>query len=428
MKNSSTAMDNHDVPAGEQRYRVMKRIVFFLLVIITCPPFLAAQDFGLEQQYMDRWTGGLAAPEGGQEEELVEAQIARLQLAISNENYPVTPGDIYRITFTTAGTLVTNQIIVESDYSINMGIFGKIDARGISFPQLKKQVEKIIQEGYPRSLPSLTMISTGTFEVPVVGEIPRTMYVTAWGLSRLDSVVEGVLGRHSSLRNIRVISPQGIPREYDLWMARYKGDLSENPLISPGDRIEISRVKKEIRIMGEVYRPGTYQLKEDESLQDIKYFSSGFTPLADLKRVSVERFSGNEAQLIVFDFHEFEGRFDFEDRDIITIPSKRDQDLQVTVVGAVFNPGRYQYTPPETYMYYVNMAGGIDFERNSRNEVTIVDRYGNQHDPSHPIRPGDTITVLNNNFVYNFNRHFPVVTTGFAFILTVISIINLANQ
>ena len=79
-------------------------------------------------------------------------------------------------------------------------------------------------------------------------------------------------------------------------------------------------------------------------------------------------------------------------------------------------------------MYYVNLAGGIDFERNSGNEVTVVDRYGKQQDPSYPIRPGDTITVLNNNFVYNFNRYFPVVTTGFAFILTIIQIVNLANQ
>ena len=397
---------------------------YLLIVVSIFSLSLFSQDFGFGPA-----ASGVGEIAGGDlEEEMVEAQVERLQLAISNENYPVTPGDIYRITFTAAGSLVTNQIIVESDYSINLGIFGEIDVQEMNFPELKKRVERLIQEGYPRSLPSLTMISTGTFEIPVVGEIPRTSYMTAWGLSRLDDVVTGVLGAYSSIRNITVISQNGSVRSYDLWKARYIGELYNNPLISPGDRIVISRVDKQIRINGEVYRPGTYQLLEGEDLQDIRYFSGGFTPLADLRRVTVERFSGEGPELIVFDYNEYDKDFEFQDRDIITIPSKRDQDLQVTVVGAVFNPGRYQYTPPENYMYYVNLAGGIDFERNSGNEVTVVDRYGKQQDPSYPIRPGDTITVLNNNFVYNFNRYFPVVTTGFAFILTIIQIVNLANQ
>ncbi|WP_321992033.1 SLBB domain-containing protein [Marispirochaeta aestuarii] len=408
------------------KIRISKIVMLTFLIFL--PRIIFSQQMSLSQDYTIPGTQRNLGPEAGQEEEMVEAQVERLQLAISNELYPVTPGDIYRITFTTAGNLVTNQIIVESDYSINLGIFGEIAIAGMNFPQLKKRVERLIQEAYPRSLPSLTMISTGTFEVPVVGEIPQTRYVTAWGLSRLNDVITGNLGRHSSIRDVTVISRNGERNRYDLWMARYRGELSQNPLIRPGDRVEVSRVKKEIQISGEVYRPGTYQLVEGESLQEIEFFSGGFTPLADLRRVTVERFSGIEADLIVFDYNEYNGEFDFEDRDIITIPSKRDQDLQVTVVGAVFNPGRYQYSPPENYMYYVNLAGGIDFERNSGNEVTIVDRFGNRQDADYPIRPGDTITVLNNNFIYNFNRHFPVVTTGFAFILTIIQIVNLANQ
>lgn len=401
----------------------MKKIIILISVL-----FLLFNVFPQDFGFSPTAQGGGGEIYSGQEEELVEAQIDRLQLAISNEDYPVTPGDIYRITFTAAGSLITNQIIVESDYSINLGIFGEIDVENISFPELKKRVERLIQEGYPRSLPSLTMISTGTFEVPIVGEIPQTMYIPAWGLSRLDEVVTSSLGPHSSIRNIMVISKDGTEKTFDLWMARYKGDLSQNPLVSPGDRIVINRVNKQIQINGEVYRPGTYQLIEGEDLQEIRYLSGGFTPLADLRRVTVERFSGEGPELIVFDYNDSDEAFKFKDRDIITIPSKRDQDLQVTVVGAVFNPGRYQYAPPENYMYYVNLAGGIDFERNSGNEVTVVDRYGNQQDADYPISPGDTITVLNNNFIYNFNRHFPVVTTGLAFILTIISIVNLANQ
>jgi protein involved in polysaccharide export with SLBB domain len=367
-------------------------------------------------------------PGAGQAEETVEEQMQRLQLAISHDEYPVTPGDMYRITFTTAGNLVSNTIFVQSDYTINLGVFGTIDVRGMSFPQLKKRIEKMIQGGYPQSMPSLTMMSTGTFEVPVVGEIPRTRYVNAWGLSRLSNVVDGVLGRYSSTRDIRVISKSGARGVYDLWSAVYVGDLSQNPLVKPGDKIEISRTGKEIQVIGEVYRPGRYQLIENDSIEDVWRFTGGFTPLADLKRITIERFSGERAELIVLDYREYERDFDFENRDIITVPSKRDDEQRVTVIGAVFEPGHYLFTPPEKYMYYVKLAGGVDLERNSGNEVRITDRFGNTRAPDMPIMPGDTIHVLNNDFVYNFNRYFPVVSTGFAFILTVIQIINLANQ
>src|SRR6056297_274304 len=181
------------------------RRFFLLLFIFITPVLIFSQAIDLEQQ-MQAGRPGADAPEAGQEEELVESQVDRLQLAISNENYPVTPGDIYRINFTAAGTLTTNQLIVESDYTINLGIFGEIDVRGTNFPQLKKRVERLIQEGYPRSLPSLTMISTGTFEVPVVGEIPRTRYVTAWGLTRLSRRVSPRSEEHTSeLQSLRRI-------------------------------------------------------------------------------------------------------------------------------------------------------------------------------------------------------------------------------
>lgn len=384
------------------------------------------------QQEFQQWRPEPQTSESGDDEDdddSIRDQIKRLQLAISNENYPVTPGDIFRISFTTAGSPVSNQIIVESDYTLNLGVFGEIDAQGMKLPELKKKVEKLVQEAYPRSLPSLTMISTGTFQIPVVGEIPKTKYVQAWGLSRLSEVVsEDVIGRHSSLRNVEIIAKNGRSQKYDLWMARYKGDLSQNPYVKPGDRVIVSRVKKQIQVTGEVYRPGKYQLLEDESLQDLRFFTGGFTPLADLKRITVERFTGAEAELIVKDFSEYELEgFEFKDRDIVTVPSKRDEDLRVTVVGAVMNPGSYRFTPPEKYMYYVNRAGGIDFERNSNNEVAIIDRYGNKRNIDMPVMPGDTIHVLNNDFIYNHNRYFPVVTTGFAFILTIIQIINLAN-
>jgi protein involved in polysaccharide export with SLBB domain len=405
---------------------LMKTLFMFIVIcIFFLPSALFPQAVDRIQQAQE---DNDEEPGMGQGNEMIGTQMQRLQLAISHEEYPVTPGDMYQLTFTTAGNLVSNNIFVGSDYTINLGVFGEINVRDMTFPQLKKRVEQLIQQGYPQSLPSLTMTVTGTFEIPIIGEIPRTRYVSAWGLSRLSDVVDGVLGRYSSTRDIRVISKNGDVQVYDLWAATYSGELSQNPLVKPGDRIEISRIAKEIQVIGEVYRPGKYQLIENESMQEVWQFTGGFTPLADLNRITVERFSGEQAELIVLEYKKHETEFMFKNSDIITVPSKRDEEPQVTVVGAVLEPGLYRFSPPEKYMYYVNLAGGIDLERNAKNEVHITDRYGRTRTADLPIMPGDTINVLNNDFVHNFNRYFPIVSTGFAFVLTVIQVINLANQ
>ena len=118
----------------------------------------------------------------------------RLQLAISDGAYPVTPGDVYELTFLQGVELVTTQVIVESTYRLNLGIFGTVDARGMTFAELKPEVERIIANAYPRGLPSLNITAVGLFRVALAGSIPRSTRVTAWGLSRLTDLISGNTG------------------------------------------------------------------------------------------------------------------------------------------------------------------------------------------------------------------------------------------
>ena len=123
----------------------------------------------------------------------------------------MTPGDIYRITYQQAGTSVGNDALVQSDYTLNLGIFGVFDARDLTFTELRPLVEKKVAAAYPRSTPSLTIASVGAFQVRVQGEVSWVSTVTAWGLSRLSDVVSGLLAPYSSVRSIRVVSLDGAP-------------------------------------------------------------------------------------------------------------------------------------------------------------------------------------------------------------------------
>ena len=101
---------------------------------------------------------------------------------------------------------------------------------------------------------------------------------------------------------------------------------------------------------------------------------------------------------------------------------------QVTVSGAVYAPGSFPYTPGGTYQHYISLAGGFDQERNKGGEVIISDPGGSIKQAADLIRPGDRIYVPSNSFIYMFNTYFPIITSGIAFITTIISIIDLLSR
>jgi len=81
--------------------------------------------------------------------------------------------------------------------------------------------------------------------------------------------------------------------------------------------------------------------------------------------------------------------------------------------------------PDRTYRYYLELAGGIDPERSANGKVTIVDSAGKKLKRDAVIKPGDRIFVKSNDFTYNFNRYFPVITAGVGLVTTILTLINL---
>lgn len=147
------------------------RKISILLLFLVCSS-LAAQDIFVPETEEEE--GVLQyIPQAVLPIEAIPAVADNLQLAISNRQYPVTPGDVYTLTFLLAGETVSNTLMVESDYTINMTIFGKINAAGMNFADLKPVIEQIIADAYPRSLPSVMITSVGIFQVPLRGRFPN---------------------------------------------------------------------------------------------------------------------------------------------------------------------------------------------------------------------------------------------------------------
>ncbi len=460
------------------------------------------------------------------EGEAVVAPDQRLALATADSHYPVTPGDVYLITYLRAGEIITSEVTVDNDYSINLSLFGTIDASDTTFVELKPRIQQIVESAIPRSLPSVSMVSVGVFRVRLTGQLAQSRSVTAWGLSRLSDVVREHLAPYSSIRRVTIIGANGEQTGYDLFRALDLGDESQDPLVRPGDTVRIAAAGRVVYVGGQVNQPGRLELADDDSPAEIIRYVRGATADADLSRVRVTRNERQSVRTYFVDMSDQEIDFALQDGDIVTVPSRlterpvvyvegqltlpadddapaevagynrlvvpigigetlygvldglrggispradlgraqllrgqqpvelpvsieslfhnyraeHDVTLQpldrivlprdpstppdgepsVLITGGVSAPGRYPVLAGMDAYRHIRLAGGFDRELNSGEQFRVYDAEGSRKPNDAPIAPGDHIEVLRNNFVYNFNRHFPIVATGVGFLATIV--------
>ena len=128
----------------------------------------------------------------------------RILLAVSNNEYSVTPGDIYQLSYQPTEEIISLLIQVEIDCSLNLGVLGKVEGKGLTFTMLKQKVEKKFSAAYPQSTPSLTINALGMFQVFLTGEVPLLQSVNVWGLTRLSDILINNIGPYSSIRDIKI--------------------------------------------------------------------------------------------------------------------------------------------------------------------------------------------------------------------------------
>jgi polysaccharide export outer membrane protein len=210
-------------------------------------------------------------------------------MAMTRPDYPVTPGDVYRLSYVSSVGSVELSVVVSSDYHISFGFLGSIDARGLTFAGVTARVQSLVRRTYPNSYPELTILSVGEYEVYVDGYVDRTGYVVANGLSRLSDVLQDRLLPRSGLRDVSV-RRDGREYRYDLYLAQREGRGDQDPYLRPGDVIRIPAAERVVRLSGQVNRADSYQLLPGEELEELVVsYGEGYAPGAALERIYIER-------------------------------------------------------------------------------------------------------------------------------------------
>jgi protein involved in polysaccharide export with SLBB domain len=221
----------------------------------------------------------------------------------------------------------------------------------------------------------------------------------------------------------------------DLPAILHRGDQRTNYLLQPGDLLSVQQ-KPAVRvaILGEVKRPGNYDLDADSRVMQAIAQAEGVTEFAALKRAFIDR----QGTIIPFDLYQSSVQGDtresnnppLQDGDVIVVP----QNLQrYAIVGQVARPGYYPIPEGKPFLLSdaIAQAGGMT-PRAITSTVTILRMEGDalnrlrvpyqqflkrgKLEANPPIREGDVI------YLAEVNR------LDLGQILTAVSILNIADR
>lgn len=289
------------------------------------------------------------------------------------ENYVIGAGDILSIDLWGAAE-ANYEEKVNKGGAINIQGVGYISIVGLPVNAAKTKIKnylKRIYAGIGASSKSYNKVNIAisikeirNVQVSIVGEVKVPGSYSLSGFSTVLNSLYAAGGptKNGTFRNIRLFRAGEKVADFDFYDFLINGSEVGNITVQDQDVIIIKPYQKLINIEGAVKRPGLYEMKSSETVSDLLSFCSGFTSNAYKQNIIIERINGIQKEIVEIPFNKA-SKENLKDGDFITINKVADAFLnKVSIKGAVFQPGKYQYVEKLTLKDLINKAEGVTKE------------------------------------------------------------------
>ena len=231
---------------------------------------------------------------------------------------------------------------VNLDGSILFPELGYVSVVGESFKEVKSKLKNLIDQSYIGVQIDLSLKNLSAKKITIVGAVktPGTYLVNPFSTISSALGYSGGISEIGTLRNIRLIRNNGDTFSFDLYKLLIDGDRTDDITIESGDVIIIDPANQFINITGEVKRPAIYEVRKDETLQNLINFALGYTPIANTSNINLRVLdlkSSSIKNLIV-------SNPDYALKDVLSVNVNfyvNKNTANVRVDGAIKEPGFY---------------------------------------------------------------------------------------
>ena len=235
--------------------------------------------------------------------------------------YVISPGDLIEVTVYEEPDL-SRTVKVSPSGDISYPLLGRMKLAGLSISQVESKFRRFLDREYLVNS-QVTVFVREYGKVSVLGSVNKPgAYELKDNLTLLDVIaLAGGFKEAADLANVKVIRTEG-GRENTIYVnvedITVRGDSGKNISLRAADTVYISQVGK-VTIIGEVNRPGTYDIKPNMKVVEAIAMAGGFTKIAAPKKTKIVRTEDGIEKTLMINVDEItkKGR---KDKDILLKP------------------------------------------------------------------------------------------------------------
>ena len=221
---------------------------------------------------------------------------------------------------------------------------GPIYVAGLSFKEMQETISGIVANRIIGTEVSVTLGSLRNINIFVLGEAFRPGMYTVSALSTLTNAIflSGGPKENGSLRNIQLKRNGEIVSRFDLYELLLNGDTTKDSRLASGDVVFIPTVNKTVGINGEIFKPGIYELKENEDIQDLIKFAGSMKPKANPQDLEILRIDQDNEGFRLFETNLADNNLSLLNGDVVKIKSIMNNiNNAILIKGHFQKPGFY---------------------------------------------------------------------------------------
>jgi protein involved in polysaccharide export with SLBB domain len=213
-------------------------------------------------------------------------------------SYQIEPGDQLTL-FLTGDVQQTIQLPVQREGFVVIKDVGQIYVANVTMSQLEsilyarlpRVYSGVRRDAAARTHFSVSVTKLHTNQVFVTGDVaqPGSYEISSAGTALTALYVAGGPSPNGSLRHIEIHRGGRVVDSLDVYSYLLHGDASHDIQLQGGDIVFVPVHGSRVKVVGEVVRPGIYELGSEETLADALHDAGGFQATAVRHRVQITR-------------------------------------------------------------------------------------------------------------------------------------------
>lgn len=248
------------------------------------------------------------------------------------------------------------QLTVDRQGRVVLPEAGSVLVAGHTLDEATQLIRNALKSQYRDITVDVSLGKLRSVRVYVVGDVKNP---GAYETSALATPLSALLSAggptdNGSMRTVRHMRGRKLIEEIDLYDLMLKGVTAAVERIESGDSILVPPVGPQVTVAGMVRRPAIYELRGEQTLDQVLDLAGGVPVTGELGTIKVERILAHERK-VMLDINLPKGgdvktledsfkKFAITDGDRVTVsPILPHTDQAVYLQGHVFRPGKYPY-------------------------------------------------------------------------------------